>query len=157
MGKIYDRLKARSAAARVSAPEKATAPRDVRQTLPAEQLRTDDQPLLRRMNALLSRLDEVRTGRLGALDRHEIMQELAAEAKAVGLKGQWGALCNRTQCLRKPATWYNRGSHAFYCTECARELNSANARDAEEMLGKGQRLCTNIPSQEEASKLHTSP
>ena len=108
----------------------------------------------RRMSVFMQDLDCARRDRwLDTADRHFIMQRLADEAKALGLKGHWNLLCNRTQCLRTPATWYNRGSYAYYCPDCARELNRVNARDAE-CLGAGGPLCSNVGSAEEAATLH---
>lgn len=89
-------------------------------------------------------------------DQHSRMQELADEAKKLGVKGRWNQLCNVTRCLQPGAVYYNRGSYAFYCSACARELNHANRRDAEELLGEGQKLCVPVASAEEAAKLHVS-
>lgn len=38
-------------------------------------------------------------------------------------KGKFGGLCNRSCCLRREAYWYNRGSYAYYCEDCARLIN----------------------------------
>ncbi len=56
-------------------------------------------------------------------------------------KGQLGGLCNRSACLAPNATWYNWGSLAHYCFDCACLLNwdSFNARDA--FKQKGMALC----------------
>lgn len=43
------------------------------------------------------------------------------------LKGKRDGACNRSACQRVPATWYNRGSLAYYCPDCADDLNRANA------------------------------
>ena len=38
-------------------------------------------------------------------------------------KGKYGGLCNRSCCLRHEAYWWNRGSRAYYCEDCARLIN----------------------------------
>lgn len=61
-------------------------------------------------------------------------------AKSVTV-GTYGNLCNRSACTSPtttPARWYNRGSGAFYCGECAFRINSANRR---EQLSDGKPLC----------------
>lgn len=148
MGKVHDALKAHAQRLR-------TITVDARVMAAAAVVKPDT---ARRMSAFMADLDRVRGDRaLDTIDRHETMQCLAKEAKELGLKGRWNLLCNRTQCLRTPATWYNRGSYAFYCADCARELNQCNARDAESLLGAGQALCVNIGSAEEAAGLHVMP
>jgi hypothetical protein len=41
-------------------------------------------------------------------------------------KGKKAGSCNRTACQRPGAVWWNRGSYAFYCGDCAHMLNRAN-------------------------------
>lgn len=147
MGVIHDRIKAKAAQAR-------TIAIDVRIAGAAGATKHDT---ARRLSVFMANLDQARTVRyldIGA--RHYTMQRLADEAKALGLKGRWNLVCNRTQCLRTPATFYNRGSYAFYCSDCAQELNRVNARDAER-LGDGGPLCRNVGSAEEAANLHVMP
>ena len=38
-------------------------------------------------------------------------------------KGKYGGLCNRSACLRHEAYWWNRGSRAYYCEDCAHLIN----------------------------------
>lgn len=38
-------------------------------------------------------------------------------------KGTFGGLCNRSACLRHDAYWWNRGSYAYYCEDCAYLIN----------------------------------
>lgn len=61
------------------------------------------------------------------------------------LKGVKNGNCNMTRCQRPGATWYNHGSHAYYCEDCAWELNhdGFNKRHAMEMFGHP--LCTPSP------------
>lgn len=54
-------------------------------------------------------------------------------------------------------TIYNRGSYAFYCAACAQDLNQMNARDAEELLGAGEKLCVLVTNAEAAAELHVMP
>ena len=148
MGKIHDRFKTGQARLHTISVDARIAP------AAAASGKSDT---ARRMSVFMQDLDRVRTDRtLGAATRHATMQRLADEAKELGLKGRWNLLCNRTQCLRTPATWYNRGSHAFYCEDCAHELNhdSFNARDAERLFGKGEKLCRHIATQAEADNPH---
>lgn len=106
----------------------------------------------RRFSVFLQDLDVARTARyLDIAARHFTMERLASEAKALKLKGRWNLVCNRTQCLRTPATWYNRGSYAYYCADCAHMLNRANAGDE---FCKDRPLCRNVQSAEEAANLH---
>jgi len=53
-------------------------------------------------------------------------------------KGKKGGSCNRRACQAPGATWYNWGTRAYYCADCARLINEANA----DMVGVlGQILC----------------
>jgi hypothetical protein len=57
-------------------------------------------------------------------------------------KGRYLGSCNRSACLRPWAKWYNHGSLAYYCANCAMDLNhdAFNKRDALENWG--HLLCT---------------
>lgn len=58
-------------------------------------------------------------------------------------KGYFNGTCNLTRCKTGlPATWYNHGSMAYYCEDCAKELNADpyNQRDAIRLFGHD--LCT---------------
>lgn len=70
-------------------------------------------------------------------------------------KGVWNGACNRSACLAYPALWYNRGSYAFYCEECAHMLNEVNRND--EFCRTGGPLCREIETEVEANTLHCSP
>ncbi|MFK3740913.1 hypothetical protein [Massilia sp. TN1-12] len=149
MGKIHDRLKAGQ-----QRQHTVTVDARVAHVLASMTGKSRVVDTARRMSVFLQDLDRVRADRsLDTAGRHFTMQRLATEAKALGLKGRWNLLCNRTQCLRTPAVWYNRGSYAFYCEDCARELNRVNARDAEN-LKPGTPLCRKIVNAEEAADLH---
>lgn len=37
-------------------------------------------------------------------------------------KGVEGGSCNRSRCQCAPALWYNHGSYAWYCTDCAIDI-----------------------------------
>lgn len=151
MGKVHDAIKARQQ-------RRHTITVDARiVTAIKEKAGLDVSDSARRMSVFMQDLDRVRGDKtLDTGERHHAMSRLADEGRALGLKGRWNLLCNVTQCLRTPATWYNRGSHAFYCEDCARMLNRVNARDAEELLGKGEKLCIQITTPEAAAGLHVS-
>lgn len=145
MGKIHDMIKAREQRLNMAKAHPAFA--------------HHKPDTARELAALLEDIPKVRAGRDGSItaERHDCMYELAAKAKRFGLKGRWNLLCNRTQCLRPDAVWYNRGSYAFYCQACALDLNQVNRRDAEQMLGAGERLCVRVDTAEAAAELHVMP
>lgn len=45
------------------------------------------------------------------------------------LKGVKGGNCNREACQKPGATWFNKGSKAYYCRSCASLINIATCRD----------------------------
>jgi hypothetical protein len=58
-------------------------------------------------------------------------------AKGHGIGG-FGELCNRSSACHNPnATWYNRGSGAFYCSTCGPLLNRHNP----EPCSDGRDMC----------------
>lgn len=69
-------------------------------------------------------------------------------------KGFWNGHCNRSQCLRPGAKWYNFGSHSYYCEPCADMLSSDsfNKRDAERTWGRGKLLCELQPTEESIAR-----
>ena len=85
-------------------------------------------------------------------EQREAQAEVTAKnvAKAER-KGLYLGACNRSACLRPGASWYNRGSYAFYCTPCAHMLNDANRHDE---FCKDAPLCRYVESAEEAATLH---
>lgn len=44
-------------------------------------------------------------------------------------KGKKAGSCNRRACQKPGAVFYNRGSYAYYCGECARLINDAYMGD----------------------------
>jgi hypothetical protein len=46
-------------------------------------------------------------------------------------KGKEGGACNRSRCQAELALWYNHGSYAWYCADCARDIgqDAFNLRD----------------------------
>ncbi len=57
-------------------------------------------------------------------------------------KGRFGGLCNRSACLRHEAYWWNRGSRAYYCQDCAHLINSEfRHRDDVENYGSLLLMC----------------
>jgi len=152
MGSIHERLKRRQQAIRLLDQQGPTAVGDRNRQFAAKlrKLGTADR--------LVKLHDDLKRARgMSDMARHDEMYRLAKEAKDLGLKGRYGLLCNRTQCLSDGATWYNRGSYAFYCEDCAHMLNDCNSRDAERLLGAGEKLCIEVASAEEAAKLHVTP
>lgn len=59
-------------------------------------------------------------------------------------KGIKGGRCNMTSCQtpNEPALWYNHGSLAYYCEECARILNEDPFNKIEAQRMFGHPLCT---------------
>lgn len=59
------------------------------------------------------------------------------------MKGEYNQECNITSC-QKPnsAIWFNHSTRKYYCSSCARRLNTDpyNAKDAQKMFGHA--LCT---------------
>lgn len=49
--------------------------------------------------------------------------------KSESTKGTYGEECNRTACTTSPATWYNVSTRAFYCEQCAAEINFWSRHD----------------------------
>ncbi len=76
------------------------------------------------------------------------------EAKNMSMKGKFDGLCNRSACLRPGAKWYNRGSYAFYCEDCAHMLNRENGRWVEQDLGGKEPLCNLVANEKDAEKFH---
>lgn len=73
--------------------------------------------------------------------------------------GHYGGTCFYSACLRpNSATWYNRGSHAFYCRGCAEMLSHANRHDSfcKDDDGNPLPLCYQVMSADEANKLHVT-
>lgn len=52
---------------------------------------------------------------------------LDADSKHVKKKGHKNGLCNRSSCLSPDnVIWYNLGSYAYYCPDCANLINKSN-------------------------------
>jgi len=56
-------------------------------------------------------------------------------------KGAKFGLCNRSDCLKPGAAWYNHSTRKHYCADCADMINRANARDSF-VIDLGHPLCT---------------
>lgn len=56
------------------------------------------------------------------VSQHEAMQQ---KAKTNTAKGQRGGDCNRTQCQRPGAWWYNKTMRSYYCGDCAGAINES--------------------------------
>jgi carotenoid cleavage dioxygenase-like enzyme len=57
-------------------------------------------------------------------------------------KGTLNGNCNRTDCQKPPATYYNHSTQAYYCKDCAMMINKVNCTDALRMFGHD--LCTPV-------------
>jgi hypothetical protein len=57
--------------------------------------------------------------------------DLPLDAPEKPNKGIEGGACNRRACQAEPALWYNHGSYAWYCGDCARDIGQdpINLRD----------------------------
>jgi hypothetical protein len=57
--------------------------------------------------------------------------DLPIDAPCKPNKGREGGACNRQRCQAEPALWYNHGSRAWYCDDCARDIGQdhVNLRD----------------------------
>lgn len=55
--------------------------------------------------------------------------------KDPALKGKEGGNCNRTTCQQPHALYFNVGTNAYYCYECAKDINdfAMNVRDGSAM------------------------
>ena len=60
-------------------------------------------------------------------------------------KGKQGGACNRSCCLAPNAEWYNFGSLAWYCEECADMLNECNKNFKEAKQYPNSYICTKDP------------
>lgn len=56
------------------------------------------------------------------MEQHDAMN---AKAKTNVQKGKRGGDCNRTQCQRSNAWWYNKTMQAYYCGDCAGAINES--------------------------------
>lgn len=55
-------------------------------------------------------------------------------------KGKKDGDCNRTQCQKPGATWFNHSTRKYYCVDCAYMLNKVNKDWAVDAYGHD--LCT---------------
>jgi hypothetical protein len=70
-------------------------------------------------------------------------------------KGYYDGLCNRSACLSHiNVRFYNTGSYAFYCEDCAHLLNQTNAKFKD--INNGAPYVT-LKTPEEAAELHVMP
>lgn len=61
---------------------------------------------------------------------------LSAESPNAGQKGKYLGNCNRESCQQPGATWVNLWrENEFYCENCARMIERANASSNADMLG----------------------
>jgi len=57
--------------------------------------------------------------------------DLSMDAPCKSNKGLEDGACNRQSCQSEPANWYNHGSGAWYCDDCAHDIGEdhVNRRD----------------------------
>lgn len=57
--------------------------------------------------------------------------DLPLDAPEKPNKGKEGGACNRRACQAEPALYWNHGSYAWYCADCARDIGEdpVNKRD----------------------------
>jgi hypothetical protein len=58
--------------------------------------------------------------------------ERIPEVKEKGIKG---GNCNRRDCQKPGAVYYNQSTRAYYCRECAIKINRLNREDALRLFG----------------------
>lgn len=87
-----------------------------------------------------------------ALRRNNGLRAEEAEKYEGKYKGHYDGLCNRSACLTtRNVRFYNIGSYAFYCEDCAHLLNASNRRFKD--INNGEPYVT-YKEPEEADKLH---
>lgn len=59
----------------------------------------------------------------------EIVNGAEAEKNRAALKGKQNGNCNVTACQRPGATWWNTSTRAYYCANCASEINRWSKHD----------------------------
>lgn len=65
---------------------------------------------------------------------------MAENLKPEDLKGVYSGNCNRKDCQKPGALFYNHSTRMYYCVICARMINDVNRSDAIRMFG--HELCT---------------
>ena len=71
---------------------------------------------------------------------------IARSQSEMETKGKYGGLCNRSACLAHNAFWWNRGSRAYYCQDCAYLINKEfRHRDDVENYGSLLLKCPEDP------------
>lgn len=76
------------------------------------------------------------------MHQHDAMIE---QAKTNVHKGVRGGDCNRTQCQRSQAWWYNKTMRAFYCGDCAGAINES-CLFKDHIVSFGDMIYVNPPS-----------
>lgn len=120
MGKIHDRFKQKRAWA-------------VAETIDTSKMTTAES--LKRVQSI------VVPGHLNEMQSENYIKYQLKLKDLKKYKGRFDGLCNRRACLtQREVHWYNWGSYAFYCKDCARMLNRANY-DVTVAIGKPD-LCS---------------
>ncbi|MDO8414843.1 MAG: hypothetical protein Q7S87_01380 [Agitococcus sp.] len=58
-----------------------------------------------------------------------IINDKAATTRSTVLKGKQDGNCNVTACQKPGATWWNTSTRAYYCANCASEINRWSKHD----------------------------
>ena len=71
-----------------------------------------------------------------------------------GLKGSFNSECNRTDCKKPQAVFYNYSTKKYYCPACAKIINTYNRVEAMEMFGHD--LCLYQEKEKDESEDNTN-
>jgi hypothetical protein len=58
-----------------------------------------------------------------------------SETRTSEHKGHFDGMCNRTSCSTAPALWWNPHTAAYYCEDCAKQINIELARQNLDVCG----------------------
>ena len=84
----------------------------------------------RKTNEIVKRqLERFDIDKLGTMDRHNAMYDLAERNER---KGKKGGDCNVTQCQKPGASCYNPPMRAYYCYKCASDIRNSSLRHGDE-------------------------
>ena len=50
-------------------------------------------------------------------------------------KGEYKGSCNRKDCQKPGAVWFNHSTKKYYCASCARLINELNKAEAFKLFG----------------------
>jgi len=98
---------------------------DIPKRVELDRLNRREQELMKE-NERLKKRNEIASDYMSRDIRYQYLERIA-EIEAQPTKGQYGGVCNRTACHKRPATWKNHGvPNRFYCELCAKLINENN-------------------------------